>query len=445
MNPLLKVIKPLISFAKEIIRDSIQVTSKERAWDIYQTSFYKNAAYILLRSSAIAITGAVFWMVAARLYDPSDVGFAAAAISAAGLLVLFSHLGLDAAVIRFLPHSRSGNAMINSCLTVSGLASIVLALIFLGGIRIWSPALSFLQKDPIYFGLFIAFTISFSLLEFLARVYIAERRAEFSFTQGIIFGVVKLALLIFFAVFFQAFGIFSSWGIGAMVALGSGIFLFVPRIRKGYTPLPLIRREVINDIIHYSLKNYFVNLLSVAAGSFLPLMVVNILGAEANAFFYIGWSIASILSSIGVASASSLLAEGSYAKERLRLDSMRAIKFVAVLLVPAIFVIFLLGDKLLLLFGEVYSENATRILWTLAVAALPASLNFIYFSIKRIRMEMRRVIELSAFIAIAALGLSYFLMPWMGILGVGIAWLSAQGIATLIALPEIWALFSGAK
>ena len=40
---------------------------------------------------------------------------------------------------------------------------------------------------------------------------------------------------------------------------------------------------------------------------------------------------------------------------------------------------------------------------------------------------MRSVIAPSAFIAIVTLGLSYVLLPRIGIIGAGIAWLASQG------------------
>jgi O-antigen/teichoic acid export membrane protein len=45
---------------------------------------------------------------------------------------------------------------------------------------------------------------------------------------------------------------------------------------------------------------------------------------------------------------------------------------------------------------------------------------------------MRIVIELSLFIAIVTLGLSFILLPKIGIIGAGVDWLASQGIAALI-------------
>jgi O-antigen/teichoic acid export membrane protein len=57
---------------------------------------------------------------------------------------------------------------------------------------------------------------------------------------------------------------------------------------------------------------------------------------------------------------------------------------------------------------------------------------------KRVEMRLKGVIALTAFVAIATLVLSYVLLPRMGIVGAGIAWLASQGIAALIIAPNLW-------
>ena len=166
-------------------------------------------------------------------------------------------------------------------------------------------------------------------------------------------------------------------------------------------------------------------------------MVINLLGAEPNAYFYIAWTISSILFGTPLAISLSLFAEGSHDERQLNQDTMRSLKLTTLLLIPIVLILFFAGDKVLLLFGQAYSENAAGLLRVLAVSALPLSLNYIYFSRKRVEMKMKSVIILAAFIAMATLVLSYFLLPRMGILGVGVAWLSSQGIVALIVFYRL--------
>lgn len=351
-----------------------------------------------------------------------SVGLASAAISAMALLTLFSTLGLEYGLIRFLPNSgEKANELVNSCFTISGLVSVALSIVFLAGLSIWSPALIFIRQNPVFFIAFLAFTTASTLLALAHQTFVARLRAGFALAQGLIYGLFRFIPLIFLASLFHTFGIFASWGIALGIAVAVGILLFLPRIQADYRPLPTISRRAINDMMHFSFANYSANLFWMIPSLTLPLMVVNLLGAEPTAYFYIGWAIANILFMIPLAASLSLFAEGSHDEQKLAGNVTRSLKLILLLVVPAIIIFFLAGDKILLLFGTAYSENATRLLWVLAVSALPVSVNYIYFSIKRVEVRMKSVVGLSAFIAVATLALSFFLLPRMASSGPGLA------------------------
>lgn len=422
-------------FLKETFSDAARtLTSKEGLKSLFDVSLYRNAVYLMLNSSILALTGFFFWILAARLYPVEGVGFASAAISAMGLLALLSTLGLDYGLIRFLPNAGDkARDMINSCLTIGGIVSIALSLIFLAGAHIWSPALLAIRGHPVFFAAFVIFTTASLLLVFLKQSFIAQRKTKFAFiAHGLIFGLLRFIPLVILAGAFSTFGIFASWGIALSVAILVGIILLLPHSQTGYRPLPAIEKEVINNMMHFSSANYAAILFWAIPSLVLPLMVINLLGAEPNAYFYIAWAVANILFMVPIATSLSLFAEGSHDEEKLGENFRKSLKLTFFLLIPAIIIIFFLGDKILLLFGRGYSENATKLLQILAISALPLSLNYIYFSVKRVEMKMKSVIALSAFIAVVTLALSILLLPRIGILGAGASYLMAQVIATSI-------------
>lgn len=425
-----------ISFIKETFTDAIKaLTSKEGLKSLYGVSLYRNAIYLMINSAVLALAGFFFWMAATRLYPTEAVGLASAAIAAIGLLALLSTLGLDYGLIRFLPGSgEKARDMINSCFTLGGLISIALALIFLAGLGIWLPALLPIREHPVSFAAFIFFALAFTLQRFTYHVFIAKRRAGFALAQGLTFGLVRFIPLFLLASLFHTFGIFASIGIAVSIAVATVIPLLLPRVEKGYRPFPLIKKGVVNEMMHFSFANYAANIFWMLPQLILPLMVVNLLGAEQNAYFYIGWNVASVLFMVPLVTSFSLFAEGSYEKEKLGYEIKRSLKLILVLLIPAITMLLLLGDKILFLFGKAYSENAIKLLWILALSALPLSLNYIYYGIKRVEMRMKSVTGLTIFIAIATLGMSYFLLPQMGILGAGVAWLTSQSLVAVVVI-----------
>ena len=428
------LIAKLLSFIKETLTDAFRtLTSREGLKSLYGIPLYRNAVYLMLNSAILALTGFFFWAIAARLYPVEGVGLASAAISAMALLAALSTLGLTYGLIRFLPKAgKKSRDMINSCFTLGILTSIALSLIFLAGLPSWSPALLPIRGHPVFFAAFMIFTAAMTLQSFTQQTFVAQRKTQFALWEGLIFGLLRFIPLILLAAFFHTFGIFVSWGIAASIAIVVSIFFFLPKIQPAYRPLPTISKVAISDLMHFSFANYAANLFWSIPGLILPLTVVNILGAESNAYFYIGWAVGGVLLMIPLAASFSLFAEGSHNEERLVGDVKRSLKLILLLLIPAIIIIFALGDKILLLFGSAYSENAARLLRLLALSAFPVSLNYIYFSIKRIEMRMRSVIGLTAFIAVGTLALSYVLLPQIGILGAGVAWLAVQIIAAMI-------------
>lgn len=421
-----------------LLADVLKIaTSKDRLKWLFYIPLYTNAIYLMIASGANALFGFVFWVIAARFYSPSDVGSAAAVISAVSLLTMLANFGLGYGLIRFLPNSgKRANAMINSCLTLGGLASAALVLIFLAGLDLWSPALFFIRDNPIYFAAFLLFALSSTLSALTEQAFLAERRAGFVLAKSLIFNLLRLPLPIVLAAFFHSFGIFASWGISLVVALVVSILFFLPRAQPDYQPRFTISRRVVNDMLHFSFANYLSVLFWSLPSLVFPIMVVNLLGAELNAYFYIAWAAGSVLTMIPSAASTSLFAEGSYEKERLGINIRRSLKMIFIFLVPAVILVLAIADKLLLLFGISYSESGTLLLRILAISTLPLAINLVYLGIKRVEKKLKVIVALTAFIAIVSLGLTYLLLPQMGINGAGIAWLITQGTVALVIVAN---------
>jgi hypothetical protein len=80
---------------------------------------YRNSIFLITNTAVTTGLGFFFWMVVARFYTVYEVGVGSAIISAVYFLALLSTLGLDVAIIRFLPKSQKPVELINSCLTLN--------------------------------------------------------------------------------------------------------------------------------------------------------------------------------------------------------------------------------------------------------------------------------------------------------------------------------------
>lgn len=413
---------------------------REGLKSLYGVSLYRNAVYLASGTAVSSIAGFVFWIIAARFYPAEAVGLGSAIISALGLLAIFSELGLEIGLIRFLPGAgKDGNDMMNSCFTLSGLASVAVALIFLAGLRFWSPALLVVRQHPIFFTAFVVFVVATALQPLVSGVFLAKLNTKFIVIVNAIAGSLRIALVPVFAMFFtNAFGLFVSTGLAVAIAFLFAAFWFLPKVQNGYRPFPKIEKRVLNELNHYAAGNYVARILLQMTPYVLPLAVLNILGAEMNAYFYIAWMVAVIFQVIPSSISNSLFAEGSNDEASIRNNTAKALKFTFLLLLPLILLILIIAGKLLLLFGQAYSDNAALLLRIVVVAAIPWGINYLYVSIERVRKNIKSIITVAAVATCLSLGLSYLLMLRMGLVGVGIGYVAGQTIVAIAVVIHLW-------
>lgn len=410
------------------------VTSRQGIRRVLTTPLYANALYLMLSTAVMSLCGFFFWLMVARFYSEAVVGYSSAIISALNLLAALSLVGLNISLVRFLPRADNPREMINTCFTLGGLVSLLAAAIFLAGLGFWSPALSFVRENTIFCLAFLFFAVLWTLSPLIDSAFLAKRRAGFALSKNTIFSLLKLPLPVLLALYFHTFGVVVSWAIALAVALAVAVLLFLPRVQDGYRPLPALDLGLVKKQWRYSSGNYLVNLLSAAPPYLLPLMVVNLLGAEQNAYFYIAWMMAGLLFAIPGAASSSLFAEGSHFEDRLKENVVKSLKSTFLLLVPAAILLAAVGKWLLLIFGHGYSLNALPLLWVLCLSSLPLGVNHIYTGILRVSGRITELIIIWGFIAIGVLVVSYLLLPLTGIIGIGYAWLGAQLIVAIYIL-----------
>jgi O-antigen/teichoic acid export membrane protein len=410
------------------------VASKQGIRRVLTTPLYANALYVVLSTAVTILGGFFFWLIVARFYSEAAVGYSSAVISALNLIAILSLVGLDISIVHFLPQADKPREMMNTYFTLVSVVSLPASAIFLAGLGLWSPALSFVRENAVFCLAFLFFAVLWTLYLLVESAFMAKRRAGFTLSKCTIFSLLRLPLPVLLAPYFHTFGVVASWGIASAVALAVAMFLFLPRVQEGYRPVPVLNLALIKNTWRYTSGNYLANLLANALGYVLPLMVVNVLGAEQNAYFYIAWMMARLLFDIPVATSFSLLAEGSHFEDRLRENVVKSLKSTFLLLIPAAILLAAVGKWLLLVFGHGYSLNALSLLWVLCLSSLPLGVNYIYTTILRVTGRITELIIIWAFIAISALVASYLILPLTGIIGIGYAWLGAQLIVAIYVL-----------
>jgi O-antigen/teichoic acid export membrane protein len=161
----------------------------------------------------------------------------------------------------------------------------------------------------------------------------------------------------------------------------------------------------------------------------LPLVVFARLGPEAAAVYGITWQIAYALYLVVNGMGQSLVAHVAADPERLEAARHSMICKAMALLVPAVLVIAAAAYPLLSLFGARYADEGSLLLALLALSAVPNAITWSTVWAARVRRDGRVLFGLPAAITTAVIVASWFLMPVMGVVATGVAWLGAQSVA----------------
>jgi O-antigen/teichoic acid export membrane protein len=192
-----------------------------------------------------------------------------------------------------------------------------------------------------------------------------------------------------------------------------------------------------SSFTNYALVNYVTNQIDRAPDTLLPLIVVNQLGPDAGAYFYVAWTMGRAMGLWASAVADSFFAEGSNDPAQAPTYAWRSVKL-GLFLTGGLTLAMVLGGKLVLsIYGPNYVEQSAVLLYWMAFASVFEVLQSIFASYLRIQNRLGMV-----FVALSVSNTLGILTSWAGIVwldltGAGIGWLVSQA-ATLVGLGTWW-------
>lgn len=393
---------------------------------LFKTSLYKNSLFIGASRVLSASIGLIFWQVATRYYDPGMVGTAIALISSLGLVVTFSRLGFDFSLIRFMPE-KNKNAVFSTCLTMTTFSSVIFSIFYLTSVGLISPSIAFIQS---YAPIFIVFALFNSVLLTTGNTFLSFKKGEYYLAQNVL-DALRIPALIPLSVF-GAMGIFLSSGISIFLcSLVAGFFIF-SAVKLKYE----FSKDFLRETTRLSTTSYISDLLLEIPSLLLPLLILNLLGAEEVAKYYIAIAIGNIILLVPVSVSLSFFVEGSHGSN-MKQEFFKALLLIYALLLPAVIFIYFFGGFILQSFGMVYAQS-TDLLRVYAISSFLIVIHLMFISVLNVRLMVKRNIELSLLRFITLLGLSYFFIIKFGLIGIGYAWMISYAVLCLgiIALSK---------
>ena len=410
-----------------------------------RTPLFRNAYALMLSSGVTSVLGLSYWILAARLYSPAAVGVNAAVISSMMFLAGVAQLNLLSALLRFIPEAGRGTVrLIVASYSISIVLGLALGLAFATRIGAWVPGLRALGASPGLTIWFAVATAAWSIFVLEDSVSTGLRRAIWVPISNSIFAVGKIILLVLLLRLSTAYGIFASWTlpvVGTLVITNVVIFgHLVPRhvaeATQHWNRLPW------NRLVSYVSADYLGSLCWLACTTLLPVLVTAMAGLRSDAYFYLAWQIGYALHVPSISMGYSLIVEGSSDQQHLAAIARRALVQNLRLVVPIAAVALVAAPYVMAAFGPGYVAGGTPVLRLLIIAALPYTLVSIYISIARVQRRVRQVLLVLAVMGAAVLGLSIVLLPVMGLVGVGWAWLATQtGLAGVLLLTRLIPFF----
>jgi O-antigen/teichoic acid export membrane protein/aminoglycoside phosphotransferase len=403
-----------------------------------RTPVYREGYALALSAGLASALGLVYWIIAARAYEPSIVGLNAAAISAMLFLSGLAQLNLVTALTRFIPDAglstwRLVGWSYSASLVVSG----VVTAIFLAGIDLWAPKLGFLRASGGFVLWFVVATMIWSIFTLQDSVLTGLRHAIWVPLDNTIFALTKIALIAVFATTFPRYGILASWTFGVVVSVlvinAALAFRLIPA-HVG-SPRPGRRAATTREIGRFAAADYIGGLFWLASSTLIPIAVTQRLGGSANAFFTLAWVMTMPLYLASANIGNSLVVSAVTDRERLREYSRRVFVQTARIVAPVAIAVALTAPYILRPFGEQYSDNATPVLRLLALSAIPNIVTVLYLSAWRAQQRLPLLVWVRGVQCTCAIAASLALLGPYGIRGPAIAWLAVQSlVATALFL-----------
>jgi hypothetical protein len=264
-----------------------------------------------------------------------------------------------------------------------------------------------------------------------------------------VFGILKIAGLPALLALGISDGVFLAWTLPVFLLLVPvNAFLFlkaIPAHLRNHRPTGSLVLERLGrrGVLRFMAQDYAATVLALAPTAFLPVVIVALLGADANAYFYIPYTMATAFNMLFFAASTSLVVEGALAEDRIRAMAERIARRFALVAVPGTTLMIAAAPLILLPFGEDYVRESTPVLRVLACGCVFYAAIALYVAVARVEGRSSGILLIEAIKVPLLLGGAVVLSRPLGIEGVALAWTGSVGLVALAVAPSLIRFFRG--
>jgi len=399
---------------------------------------YRNAYALMANTAGNSILGLLYWVLAARTFPDAAVGRGNALISLMMLVSTFTQLNWSGALIRFLPRAgRSARRLLlTAYLMATGLAAVAAAAVMAYCHFARAP------DDPLHVSAgvavwFVVATVAWSVFNLQDAALTGMRSAVWVPLENGLYGLVKLVLLVVVARTSLSDGVFASWTIPVIALLVPvNLLLFrriLPRHASAEPDAPPPGRRV---LARYMAGDYAAQAFTQLSSTFLPVLVVSLLGAAQGAYYLPAQTAFAAMGMLATAITSSLVVEAARDEQATHRLARAMLRRICVLVLPAGAFVGLAAPWLLELFGSQYRAGATTVLQLMMLSLLPRVPVALYVTKCRLDNRTGTLALLQFTQAAVVIGGTAVFAPTAGLVAVGWSVLAAEVVPALaVARP----------
>ena len=387
---------------------------------------------LVLTAGVTAASGAIYWLLAARADDQTDVGHATALYTSVLFVAFVAGLGQPVAAARY----AAGRTRDDHVLFAWGTLATAVASALAGALYIAVVSPAAVEELRGWHGLlgpavFVLLCMGTALSLLLDVRLMTQRRWGLVLLRASIVGVARFPLLAIPVDTDRAVWLLVVATVPTALSGFVGMAL-LPRVTgDGHhlRPLPATTRAM----VRYSAVNWASTLTYQAPTFAMPVIVLINVDADRNASFYVAWGVAALACYVPTAIGQALLAEGGRDGAHLRSQVRLAIVVAGGLMVVGATLATVGRDLIVTLYGDDYRE-AAEVLPRLVAAAIPWAVTSVYLTEARVRHRTGATVTITAVLSLAILVPALVLVPDHGLDGAASAFLGGNIVAALVAV-----------
>lgn len=394
-----------------------------------------NSVLLMLSTGTVAFFGFLFWVIVAHKYHSDTIGLATSILSSGTLLGQLSLVGLDTVIIRFLPTTDDEEKFIDTAIIVVGSVAIATSVLFFAVIHLYLPSYSYTTQN-IFNTLTIAAFILFSAWNVLTNaIFIAYRQVFCIFVINVAFSLVKVLLP-----FGYSHGDAIHLVLMSAIAQGVNVILSLSFLYKlkGYYPKLKFTSSTLAHAKSYTFHSYIASILNLLPPTLMPVLITQQLGSAQAAYYYIAYTIASLLYTVVYSVMQTVFSESSH-NEHALLDTLKnGIKTSLLFMAPLIMILSVGSNYILRIFGQEYGMQASWLLIILSLNGLlviPFSALGTYFKVQKMT---RSLVKMNLFFAVTVVLVFSCISHTMGLSSIGIAWVCGYVISVLSGTGDLY-------